>query len=110
LTQHFEELAKYGARRAGWGNPSREKFDELRGWIQAVDPPSADRATGLALQMYLEQSKTAEIQNFVEKVALDYHLSLTGSCGHQTPKLQVHPHEQQDYHQRSRCFPYWETL
>jgi hypothetical protein len=37
-------------------------------------------------------------------------LSLTGSCGHQTPKLQVHPHEQQDYHQRSRCLPYWETL
>jgi hypothetical protein len=78
LTQHFEELAKYGARRAGWGNPSREKFDELRGWIQAVDPPSADRATGLALQMYLEQSKNAEIQNFVEKVALDYHRSGSG--------------------------------
>jgi hypothetical protein len=28
--------------------------------------------------MYLEQSKTAEIQNFVEKVALDYHSSGSG--------------------------------
>ena len=37
-------------------------------------------------------------------------MSLAGSCGHQTPKLQIHLHEQQDYHGRSRCVPNWKML
>jgi hypothetical protein len=78
LTQHFKELAKYGAKRASWGSPSRQKFDELRNWVQAIDPSSADRATGVALQTYLEQSKTAELQDFVETIVLDYHGSGAG--------------------------------
>lgn len=78
LTQHFAEIAKYRSMRDKFGMPSREKFDEYRARIQAIDPPSADRATGFALQSYVEQSKTTSAQDFVEKVAMDYHGSGAG--------------------------------
>jgi hypothetical protein len=78
MTQHFAEIAKSRAMRDKFGTPSREKFDEDRARIQAIDPSSADRATGFALQSYLEESKTASAQDFVEKVALDYHGSGAG--------------------------------
>jgi hypothetical protein len=64
--------------RDKFGMPSREKFDEDRARIQAIDPSSADRATGFALQSYLAESKTTSAQDFVEKVALDYHGSGAG--------------------------------
>jgi hypothetical protein len=73
MTQHFTEIAKYRAMRDKGNTPSREKFDEDRARIQAIDPSSADRATGFALQSYLEESKTTSAQDFVEKVAMDYH-------------------------------------
>ena len=53
--------------------PSREKFDDFRKWVQALDPAAADRATGVALQSYLEKSKTSDAQEFIEKIATDYH-------------------------------------
>jgi hypothetical protein len=58
MTQHFAEIAKSRAMRDKFGMPSREKFDEDRARIQAIDPSSADRATGFALQSYLAESKT----------------------------------------------------
>lgn len=73
MTQHFTEIAKYRAMRDKGNTPSREKFDEDRARIQAIDPSSADRATGFALQSYLKESKTTSAQDFVEKVAMDYH-------------------------------------
>lgn len=73
LAQDFAEFAQYRAMRDKYGMPSREKFDEQRKWIQAVDPSSADRATGVALQSYLKDSKTTNAQDFVEKVSMDYH-------------------------------------
>lgn len=72
LTQHFADLANSRAIRDKFGMPSREKFDEDRARIQAIDPSSADRATGFALQSYLAESKTTSAQDFVEKVAMDY--------------------------------------
>ncbi len=78
LTQHFIEIAKYRSRGDKYGMPSREKFDAYRARIQAIDPSSADRATGFALQSYLEQSKTTSAQDFVEKIAMDYHGSGAG--------------------------------
>ena len=78
MTQHFAEIAKYRARGDKFGMPSREKFDEYRARIQAIDPSSADRATGFALQSYLAESKTTSAQAFVEKVAMDYHGSGAG--------------------------------
>jgi hypothetical protein len=78
LTQHFTEIAKYRSMRDKFGMPSREKFDEYRARIQAIDPSSADRATGFALQSYLAESKTTSAQDFVEKVATEYHGSGAG--------------------------------
>jgi hypothetical protein len=78
LAQHFSELAGYCAMRDKGNNPSREKFEEHRKWIQAIDPSSADRATGFALQSYLKKSQTTEAQEFVEKIAMDYHGSGAG--------------------------------
>lgn len=78
LTQHFTEIAKYRTMRDKFGLPSREKFDEIRARIQAIDPSSADRATGFALQSYLAESKTTSAQDFVEKVAMEYHGSGAG--------------------------------
>ena len=73
MTQHFSELAKYRAMRDKGNTPSREKFDQNRTWIQAIDPSSADQATGVALQTYLEKSRTTGAQDFIEKIAIDYH-------------------------------------
>jgi hypothetical protein len=78
LTQHFTEIAKYRSIGDKSGMPSREKFDEYRARIQAIDPSAADRATGFALQSYLKQSKTTSAQDFVEKIAMDYHGSGAG--------------------------------
>ncbi len=73
LTQHFTDIAKYRSMGDKFGMPSREKFDAYRARIQAIDPSSADRATGFALQSYLAESKTTSAQDFVQKVAMDYH-------------------------------------
>jgi hypothetical protein len=78
LTQHFADIAKYRSIGDKFGMPSREKFDEYRARIQAIDPASADCATGFALQSYLAESKTTSVQDFVEKVATDYHGSGAG--------------------------------
>jgi hypothetical protein len=78
MTQHFAEIAKYRAMREKGNTPSREKFDEYRARMQAIDPSSADRATGFALQSYLEESKTTGAQEFVEKIVMDYHGSGAG--------------------------------
>jgi hypothetical protein len=78
LTLHFTEIAKYRTMGDKFGMPSREKFDEARARIQAIDPSSADWATGFALQSYLAESKTTSAQDFVEKVAMDYHASGAG--------------------------------
>ena len=78
MTMHFTEIAKSRAMRDKFGMPSRENFDEDRARIQAIDPSSADRATGFALQSYLAESKTTSAQDFVEKIATDYHGSGAG--------------------------------
>lgn len=78
MAQQFAEAAKYRAMRDIGNDPSREKFDDLRARIQAIDPASADQATGVALQSYLENSKTTDAQDFVEKIATDYHDSGAG--------------------------------
>ena len=78
MAQQFAEAAKYRAMRDTGNDPSREKFDDLRARIQAIDPSSADQATGVALQSYLESSKTTGAQDFVEKIATDYHDSGAG--------------------------------
>jgi hypothetical protein len=78
LTQHFTDIAKYRSMGDKFGMPSREKFDAYRARIQAIDPSSADRATGFALQSYLAESKTTSAQDFVQKVAMDYHGSGAG--------------------------------
>jgi len=78
MAQQFAEAAKYRAMRDTGNDPSREKFDDLRARIQAIDPSSADQATGVALQRYLESSKTTGAQDFVEKIATDYHDSGAG--------------------------------
>jgi len=61
MAQHFSDLAQGRAMRDKGNTPSREKFDEDRARIQAIDPSSADRATGFALQSYLEESKTTSV-------------------------------------------------
>jgi hypothetical protein len=73
MVQQFSELAKYRAMRDRGNAPSREKFDGYRQYFQAVDPSSADRATGFALETYLEKSRTAGALDFVERIAMDYH-------------------------------------
>jgi hypothetical protein len=78
MALHFTELAQCRAMRDKGNTPSREKFDEHRKWIQAIDPSSADWATGVALQSYLEKSETTGAQEFVEKIAIDYHGSGAG--------------------------------
>jgi hypothetical protein len=78
MVQQFTELAQYRAMRDKGNTPSREKFDDYRTWIQAIDPSSADRATGVAFQSYLESTKTTGAQDFVEKIANDYHGSGAG--------------------------------
>lgn len=78
MAQQFAEAAKYRAMRDKGNAPSREKFDDLRARIQAIDPASADQATGVALQSYLENSKTTGAQDFVEKLATEYHDSGAG--------------------------------
>lgn len=72
LAQPFAELAQYRAMRDTGNTSSREKFDSYRKWIEAIDPAAADRATGVALQSYVEKSKNAEALDFIEKIAADY--------------------------------------
>lgn len=69
LADQFSDFAAYRAMR---GDPRRNEFDANRKWIQAVDPSSADRATGVALQTFLTKSNTPESYDFVEKTALEY--------------------------------------
>jgi hypothetical protein len=78
LAQQFTELARYRAMRDTGNTPSREKFDDYRKWIEEIDPAAADRATGVALQSYIEKSKTADALDFIEKIATDYHVSGAG--------------------------------
>jgi hypothetical protein len=78
LVQQFTELAQYSAMRAQGDAPSREKFDTYRQWIQAIDPSVADRATGIALQRYVEKSKSTGALDFIEKFATDYHAAGAG--------------------------------
>jgi hypothetical protein len=78
IEQHFASFAQYRAMRDRGNNPSREKFDDFRNWIQAIDSSSADRATGAAFLSYLEDSKTTGAQDFIEKIAIDYHGSGAG--------------------------------
>jgi hypothetical protein len=73
FTESATGSATHEAVNDNW--PTREEFDEQREWIQAVDPSSADRATGMALQKYLAESKMPSAQDFVEKAAIDYHSS-----------------------------------
>ena len=73
LADQFSEFAAYRAMRAsGGGDPRRNEFDANRKWVQAVDPSAADRATGVALQTFLEKLNNFESYDFVEKTALDY--------------------------------------
>lgn len=66
-------------------DPTRDTFDEFRQWAQAVDPASADLATGAGFAKYLERRSKenpniAEEQNFIEKLAIDYHDSGAGDA------------------------------
>jgi hypothetical protein len=73
LASQFSKFAEYRAMRVrGGGDPRREEFDANRKWVQAVDPSSADRATGMALQTFLRKANNPESQDFVEKTANDY--------------------------------------
>lgn len=73
LADQFSDFAAYRAMRASdGGDPRRNEFDANRKWVQAVDPSSADRATGAALQTYLKRVNNHESYDFVEKAALDY--------------------------------------
>jgi hypothetical protein len=73
LADQFSEFAAYRAMRAsGGGDPRRNEFDANRKWVQAVDPSAADRATGVALQTFLEKLNNPESYDFVEKTTLDY--------------------------------------
>lgn len=78
MAHEFRDFAEYRAMRDRGNPPSREKFDAHRRWIQAIDPSSADRATGFALQTYLEKTRTTGAQEFVEKIAMEYHASGAG--------------------------------
>jgi hypothetical protein len=78
MAHEFRDFAEYRAMRDRGNTPSREKFDDHRRWIQAIDPSSADRATGFALQTYLEKTGTTGAQEFVEKIAMEYHASGAG--------------------------------
>ena len=73
MAHEFRDFAEYRAMRDRGNAPSREKFDAHRRWIQAIDPSSADRATGFALQTYLEKTRTTGAQEFVESIAVEYH-------------------------------------
>jgi hypothetical protein len=73
LAEQFTELAQFSAKRAQGDAQSRAEFDNYRKWVQAIDPAAADRATGAALQSYLEKSKTAGAVDFIEKYATDNH-------------------------------------
>lgn len=73
FSDQFSDFADYRAMRvSNGGEPRREEFDANRKWVQAVDPSSADRATGAALQTYLKKVNNPESYDFVEKTALDY--------------------------------------
>lgn len=73
LADQFSDFAEYRAMRvSNGGETRREEFDANRKWIQAVDPSSADRATGVALQRFLKDLNNPESHDFVEKTALDY--------------------------------------
>ena len=73
LSDQFSDFAAYRAMRAsGGGDPRRNEFDANRKWVQAVDPFSADRATGVALQAFIKGVNNPESHDFVEKTALDY--------------------------------------
>ncbi|MCX6873246.1 MAG: hypothetical protein NTW21_05475 [Verrucomicrobia bacterium] len=78
IEQHFASFAQYRAMRDRGNTPSREKFDDFRQWIQAIDSSSADRATGAAFLSYLKDSKATGAQDFIEKIAIDYHGSGAG--------------------------------
>jgi hypothetical protein len=78
MAHEFRDFAEYRAMRDRGNAPSREKFDAHRRWIQAIDPSSADRATGFALQTYLEKTRTTGAQEFVERIAMEYHASGAG--------------------------------
>lgn len=73
LADQFSEFAEYRAMRVnGGGDPRRDEFDANRRWVQAVDPSSADQATGVALQAFVKKSNDPKSHDFVEKTALDY--------------------------------------
>lgn len=73
LADQFSEFAEYRAMRVnGGGDPRRDEFDANRKWVQAVDPSSADQATGIALQAFVKKSNDPKSHDFVEKTALDY--------------------------------------
>jgi hypothetical protein len=78
LTQQFKEYAEYRAMRDEGNTPSRQKFDDYRTWIEAIDPAAADQVTGVALQSYLEKSNGSEALDFVEQIATDYLASGAG--------------------------------
>lgn len=66
-------------------DPTRDTFDEFRQWAKVVDPASADLATGAGFAKYLERRSKenpniAEEQNFIEKLAIDYHDSGAGDA------------------------------
>ena len=76
LAQQFKQYAEYRAMRDK--DPSREKFDKCRRWIESIDPAAADQVTGAALQGYLEKSNGSEALDFVETIAADYLASGAG--------------------------------
>jgi hypothetical protein len=78
LTQQSKEYAEYRAMRDEGNTPSRQKFDDYRTWIEAIDPAAADQVTGVALQSYLEKSIGSEALDFVEQIATDYLASGAG--------------------------------
>jgi hypothetical protein len=78
LTQQSKEYAEYRAMRDEGNTPSRQKFDDYRTWIEAIDPAAADQVTGVALQSYLEKSNGSEALDFVEQIATDYLASGAG--------------------------------
>lgn len=78
LAQQFKQYAEYRAMRDEGNTPSRQKFDDYRTWIEAIDPAAADQVTGAALQDYLEKSNGSEALDFVETIAADYLASGAG--------------------------------
>jgi hypothetical protein len=92
------EAGHYGlaALATGYAQESNERFCRITG----TQPPTygvPSQLKSLVRRLILEPSFRDEANesaiNFFQIPVL-VNLSLTGSCGHQTPKLQNHPHEQ----------------